>query len=613
MGWTNELYRVYELVYASEKGRSLLPISHSTANAQVEITISEAGDFINAAIVDKDNAETIIPVTEDSSSRGNGINPMPLSDNLVYIAGDYGKYTVGKKSDNSKSFKAYMEQLGNWCKSEYHHYAVTAIYSYLERCQIVSDLIESGVLELSEKTGKLSAKKINDVSQEESFVRFIVSASGGPCYTWLDTDLYKCFQDYYKSTMEKRGLSYADGKVGFVCYKHPNKILPRQVKAKLISSNDDKNYTFRGRFSNKEEAFAVSYDYSQKIHIALKWLIKNQSHSYDTLTLITWNSALEFVPNVSKSVFDLLDDEEGEYDTVPKFSELLNKMLMGRKEFSTDSKVMIMGLDAATTGRLSIAIYTELSESDFYNNLKKWHIDTVWNRYHHKLGRTVENSCSLLDIANCLYGSEQKGFLSCDKKIMGRLILRLLPCVSEGKRIPHDIVMKICENASSPLSYEKEHNHRTVIENACALIKKENLDHNNNLYYKGEIKMAYDPNCSDRSYLYGCLLAIADKAESDTYEKEEKRVTNARRLWSAFSTRPYQTWAIMEERLEPYLEKNRCIMVKYTKHINEIMSKMSPEEFADNTKLSPMYLIGFHHYNALLWNENKTDNNAEEE
>lgn len=127
----------------------------------------------NLLIVDKDNAETIIPVTEDSSSRGNGINPMPLSDNLVYIAGDYGKYTVGKKSDNSKSFKAYMEKLGDWCKSEYRHYAVTAIYAYLERCQIVSDLIESGVLELSEETGKLSDKKINDVSQEESFVRFM--------------------------------------------------------------------------------------------------------------------------------------------------------------------------------------------------------------------------------------------------------------------------------------------------------------------------------------------------------------------------------------------------------------------------------------------------------
>jgi CRISPR-associated protein Csd1 len=41
------------------------------------------------------------------------------------------------------------------------------------------------------------------------------------------------------------------------------------------------------------------------------------------------------------------------------------------------------------------------------------------------------------------------------------------------------------------------------------------------------------------------------------------------------------------------------------------MEKFSPADFADNSRLSPMYLIGFHHYNALLWNKN--DENTEEE
>ena len=52
-------------------------------------------------------------------------------------------------------------------------------------------------------------------------------------------------------------------------------------------------------------------------------------------------------------------------------------------------------------------------------------------------------------------------------------------------------------------------------------------------------------------------------------------------------------------------------MVNFTKHINEIMGKMAPGDFEDNSKLSPMYLIGYHHYNALLWNKNN-DNNEEE-
>ena len=49
------------------------------------------------------------------------------------------------------------------------------------------------------------------------------------------------------------------------------------------------------------------------------------------------------------------------------------------------------------------------------------------------------------------------------------------------------------------------------------------------------------------------------------------------------------------------------------------MAKMSPEDFSDNSGLSPMYLIGFHHYNALLWGNkteadtNDNDNESSEE
>ena len=241
MSWTNELYRVYELAADSEKGRDMLPISHSTANAQIEITVNEAGEFLSAAVVDKNNAETIIPVTEASAARSSGITPMPLADKLVYIAGDYSKYADGKRADNSEYFKAYMEQLGDWCKSGYSHFSIAAIYAYLEKKQLVTELVESGILELDETTGKFNNKKLNNISQEDSFVRFIVSASSGLCCTWLDKSLYKCFQDYYESTFEGSELSYADGKTGAVTYKHPAKIRNSGDKAKLISANDSTN------------------------------------------------------------------------------------------------------------------------------------------------------------------------------------------------------------------------------------------------------------------------------------------------------------------------------------------------------------------------------------
>ena len=620
MSWTNELYKVYERAVDTEEGKTMLPVSHSTAQAQVEIMIDESGEFTDAYEVVKANATTVIPVTEDSAARSSGIAPMPLADKLVYIAGDYGNYVEGKRADNTEYFSAYIKQLSEWCESEYSNNAVKAIYTYLSKKELMKDLIGKGVLELDEKSGKLTDKKIGTVAQAEYFVRFIVSGKNGLCYTWKDTKLQNCFTKFYENSLGSTGLCYADGTTGSLTYKHPAKIRNSGDKSKLISANDTSNYTYRGRFSNKEEAVSVSYEYSQKMHNALKWLIDRERKtntdkngketvynpmSFDSMTLVVWNSALDFKPNITENVWGDIDAEE--YSSKPVFSDMLRKNIMGGKsEFDPDSKVMVMGLDAATTGRLSIVLYTELSESEFASNLEKWHNETKWLRFKGKLKKNIEDSCSLPQIANCLYGTEQDGRLECDKMILSDTILRLLPCVIEKRLLPHDIVRTICNKASNPLAFDKEYNHTTIVENACALIRKEYSDND-----KGEIKMAYDPTCTDRSYLFGCLLAIADKAERDTYEKDEKRITNARRYWNVFSSRPYQTWQIIEEKIEPYLEKDPRLMTKYTKHINDIMAKMSPDTFKDNSKLSPLYLIGFHHYNALLW-KGSEDNNKED-
>ena len=60
-----------------------------------------------------------------------------------------------------------------------------------------------------------------------------------------------------------------------------------------------------------------------------------------------------------------------------------------------------------------------------------------------------------------------------------------------------------------------------------------------------------DKTYTDRSYLFGRLLAVADKLERDTFDAGEDRVTNAKRLWNMFSVRPYYTWGILRGRLMP--------------------------------------------------------------
>ena len=99
MSWTEELYQVYENNCGREfdgEDDMLIPVSHSTAKAQIEVTLRDDGNIINASSVNKEQSTTIIPVTEDSGTRSSGICPMPFADKLVYIGGDYGKYSSGK-------------------------------------------------------------------------------------------------------------------------------------------------------------------------------------------------------------------------------------------------------------------------------------------------------------------------------------------------------------------------------------------------------------------------------------------------------------------------------------------------------------------------------------
>ncbi len=64
--------------------------------------------------------------------------------------------------------------------------------------------------------------------------------------------------------------------------------------------------------------------------------------------------------------------------------------------------------------------------------------------------------------------------------------------------------------------------------------------------------MALDKEETNRSYLYGRLLAVADRIEYRTYdEKDKARVTNAKRYMSTFSQRPFETWKMIEEISSP--------------------------------------------------------------
>lgn len=114
--------------------------------------------------------------------------------------------------------------------------------------------------------------------------------------------------------------------------------------------------------------------------------------------------------------------------------------------------------------------------------------------------------------------------------------------------------------------------------------------------------MKYDNTNTDRSYLFGCLLAIAYQAEIDAFKgRDNKREPNARRLWSKFCTDPAYTWTKLEEKLNLHLNKLSDNQSRwYQKHIDEIMNNFQTGDFEMRKRLSPAYILGFHQYRSFI-------------
>ena len=609
LSWTNELYNVYE----KNNGRTdcepaLLPFSHSTANAQIEITLIESGEIVSAKTIEKDDAVTIIPVTESSATRSSGISPHPLADKLIYLAKDYNSFVENGK-DNTKFYEAYINQLREWYDSEHCNKAVRAIYDYLEKGKLIEDLINHNVLVTDETTGKLKSKvKIAGIFQEDSFVRFRINYSDlmRESRTWADKSLFDNFIAFNSEKGGNEQLCYATGEILPATYKHPAKIRNAGDFGRLISTNDESGFAYRGRFRNKEDAISVSYEFSQKMHNALKWLIARQGVNIEnSLMLVVWESSMRELPDITQGYDDFdFDDDEPQYaDTVPAYRNLLKKSLFGNEnKFDKNSKAMIMGLDSATTGRLSISMYSELNCSSFLENLEKWHTETAWIRFNSKMKKNYVGSFPLKSIIECAFGTEQGSYIKCNPKLVTEYICKLIPCVTENRRIPKDIVRGLVSKASSPLKYDHYYNWKKVLETACGMIRKEKLEN------KEECKMALDENCTRRSYLYGRLLAVADAAESSTYERDEKRTTNAQRYFETFSNRPYTTWDIIRKRLNPYLDGMKTgTRIYYEKLINKITNSFEHNDFNDNSKLEPEYLHAYSCQLVKIYNKNKKD------
>lgn len=634
MSWLPECAAVYDKIGKDAgtkvNGILLLPLFHSTQNAQIEVNVSTEGKFAFATIIDKANQVTMIPVTEDSAARSSGVEPHPLFDKLIYTAGDFVKYANKIKNNTPNYYIEYMEKLKQWVESEYTNDKLKAVYKYLSKGTLATDLINNELLILDGE--KFDTKcKINNIPQEDVFIRFSVVnfETGEKVNLWENKGISDKYISYCSNSDSESELCYATGEKVPVTYKHMAGIRYPGDKSKLISSNDKTGFTYRGLFSTKEEAYAVGRIVSQKAHLALKWLSQSCGTTFGTAKYIIWQKSLEEVidcfgtvksKNTKLENTDIKTDSDGvSYaKTLSSYKQILRYVMKGyRQNLNFNSDIIIMVLDAATQGRMSINMYQELKSSEFYDNVNRWFSQTVWHWCYFdgqkKLVHCVQTP-SLYNIIKYACGVEKDSLIGqptveVDEKVLQRFVQAIFPCIALGKPLPANVLKQIFTRASNPQFYSNKNNWVRVVDVCCALYRKYYIDK------KGvELNMKLDRDCDDRSYLYGRLAAVAEKIETDTYDSDEKRAPNALRYMNVLISSPFKTWRHIEMKISPYMtklaSKKYGSYTYYGKELQEIYVNFKKGEFELVKPLDAMFFMGYYGEKDELYTSSK---NKEEE
>jgi len=641
MSWMQKLHATYE-VCAENKAftnppqtdneketPALMPVSHISQKAHIHVILDGQGIFRDAELLPPQK-QVVIPATEDSASRSGQIPPPhPLADKIRYCAKDY----AGAKN---KFFDSYAALLAAWCESPYGHPKARAVQAYISRGTLVKDLIDKGILH-ADDTGALINKapadktdsifkrldgKIKD--QGDAFVVWSVQTPGDKePHAWKDKSLQEAWVRYDASqNRQKPMLCMVEGKEAFIIGKHPRNIRKPGDGAKLISSNDDTGFTFRGRFVAPEEACSVGYEASHKAHNALRWLIARQGYRNrkGDQAVVAWTEKGLELPNPVSwpppEGFDWsLDEDTGPGVTITEpatahkdvgqsFSRSVAKALRGyRANLAATEGIAILALDSASRGRLSVTFYREQMAGDYLDKLEQWQKDLAWN-----LPFKIEDSNDGNKVKVRAVFTERAPLPETiarvahgwriDDKLLKTTVERLLPCIVDGAPIPRDLVENCVRRACNRASL-KRWQWDTVLGTACALYKGFYARHPQ-LEKRRIYAMALDRNRTTRDYLYGRLLAVAEYAERSALDKSgEKRPTNAERLMQRFADNPCATWLTLTKQMSPYMQRLQGYEPSPYKRIKRELQEINDkcediDDFTSAKRLDGEFLLGYY-------------------
>jgi len=652
VSWIQKLYETHAAISdlaVEETKIPFIPESHSTARMHIEVTLNAKGKFNRASVIDKQNATTIIPCTEASATRaGSKPVPHPLCDSLQYVAGDFraygGQVTSGFAADMTQPRADYLKQLQSWVEAAPHP-ATQAVLAYVRDGHVVQDLVKSHILPLNAGGNIAKSKEEGGAdfpiwsvlppgqSPQNAVVRWRVERPGQTASgVWEDQSLFENWQTYYPNSITDENLCMVSGMTSPLTSLHPAKLRHAGDKAKLISANDSSGFTFRGRFTddNGSQACGVSYEVSQKAHNVLRWLIARQGYKNgNSQVVVSWAVSGKTIPPVFDDSPDPIggppdfSDEHAEImldhtrNVGQNFAEKLNQYIAGyAARIEPTEDIVVLTLDSATPGRMSIAYYRELRGSEFLERLRNWHSDMAWQQRLTFTGpqsegkkpktKTVWRDCAPTPraIAEAVHGRKL------DDNLRKSTVERLLPCIVDGRALPRDLMESCVRRAANRPGFKEHWEWEQALGVACALFKGYHAKCPNRIQRR-VYDMALEPARTTRDYLYGRLLAIAEHIEGVALSVAgENRPTTAARLMQRFSDHPCSTWRNIELALQPYIQRlqnsrggflhNMCVL------LDEVLCLFQENDFQSEAKLSGEFLLGYH-CQRQEWKKNKND------
>lgn len=580
-------------------GNTLLPMYYNSMKSNgkniIELLLSKESDLLEARVLP--NGETIqFPVTEDSVARSSGVAPHPLVDSASYVI-----------QDGEKRSAAYMEQMENWLAYDANDY-VKIIRDFLKKPGML-DGVKKRLKDSEEGEEEKAKKSAASIDFEKVFFTFSIENYEGMKNVSVSENV--ALQGRYKDYVELQNaqdpskekiICNLSGKEDYLCIKHQ----PLMGTARLVSQITANDENYRGRFTTADQSIKIGMETSQKIHLMAKYLLSGQGTRRwlgEQANMVSWfsddlSNAAEFNPTKSAEVASsvknrLLAMKQEKSDTSMIADEMtediVKSFMSGNRMFSDDATYYIAIFDKISNGRVAAKYFRSLSASRLKENLVAWQEKYHWWGFSNE-NRDKEFTPSPRRMVLAAYGVERDGMLEIAKNdFLKNQYQNIVTALVEGRAVPRHFEKALALNIRHRQNYDKTW--MEVLFCALAVLKD-----------KGGIK---DPMLNrentDRSYLFGRLLASFEYLEESTFGEKDERSTNAEKMWTSYTNHPATMMLRLRNLMKPYERKlersdkplKRAAFFNATREIREATNLLHESYDMDSVEVNRPLDYGF--------------------